>query len=99
MALGRYHRHDVMRHALRSDAIAVISLVHHRLGQRWLWRPLGEHRRKDGTRMTVACREDDGDTRACIATAGMACGGPAAPRAAQSLCGVAAVLFNAPAAC
>ena len=99
IALGRYHRHDVMRHELRSDAIAVLSLVHNRMGQRWLWRHLGEHRLKDGTLMTVACREDDGDTSAFIATAGMDFGGPATPRAAQSLCGVAAVFFNAPAAC
>jgi len=41
----------------------------------------------------VACREDDGDTSAFIATAGMDFGGPATPRAAQSLCGVAAVFF------
>ena len=47
-----------MRHELLSDAIAVLPLVHHGMGQRWLWRHLGEHRLKDGTLMTVACRED-----------------------------------------
>src|SRR5215475_15012482 len=96
IALGRYHRHDVMRHELRSDAIAVISLVHNRMGQRWLWRHLGEHRLKDGTLMTLACREHYGDARAFIVTAGMDFGGPAAPRAAQSLCGVAAVFLTRP---
>src|SRR5262249_46618765 len=99
IALGRYHRHDVMRHERRSAASAVIALVPNRMGQRWLWRHLGEHRLNDGTLMTVARRKDDGDTRACMATASMDGGGPAAPRAAQSLCGVAAVFFNAPAAC
>jgi len=49
--------------------------------------------------MTVPRREDEGDARAFIATAGMDFGGPAAPRAAQSLCSLAAVFFNAPAAC
>ena len=93
MALGRYHRHDVLRNELLSDAIAVIPLVPQRLGQRWLWWHLGEHRRKDGTLMTVACREDYGDARAFIATAGMDFGGQAAARAAQSLCGVPAVFF------
>jgi hypothetical protein len=88
-----------MRNELLSDAIAVIPLVHNRMGQRWLWWHLGEHRRKDGTLMTLACREDYGDASAFIATAGMDFGGPAAPRAAQSLCSVAAVFFNAPAAC
>src|SRR5215831_1677369 len=93
IALGRYHRHDVMRHELLSDAIAVLPLVHHGMGQRWLWRHLGEHRLKDGTLMTVACREDSSDTRTFIATAGMDFGGPAAPRAAQNLGGVPAVVF------
>src|SRR5262245_61155925 len=54
IALGRYHRHDVLCNELLSDAIAVLPLVHHRMGQRWLWRHLGEHRRKDGTLMPLA---------------------------------------------
>ena len=49
--------------------------------------------------MTLPCRQDDRDAGAFIATAGMDFGGQAAPRAAQSLCGVPAVFFNAPAAC
>ena len=88
-----------MRNELLSDAIAVIPLVHNRMGQRWLWRHLGEHRLKDWTLMTVACRENYGDARAFIATAGMDFGRQATPRAAQSLCGLPAVFFNAPAAC
>jgi hypothetical protein len=99
IALWRYHRHDVLRDELLSDAIAVIPLVHNRMGQRRLRRHLREHGLKDRTLMTVPCGQDDRDARAFIATAGMDFGGPAAPRAAQSLCGVAAVFFNAPAAC
>jgi len=99
MALWRYHRHDVLRHEWLSDAIAVIPLVHNRMGQRRLRRHLREHGLKDRTLMTVPRREDYGDASAFIATAGMDFGGPAAPRAAQSLGGVATVFFNAPAAC
>jgi hypothetical protein len=42
---------------LLAHAITVIPLVQNRMGQRWLGRHLGEHRLKDGTLMTVACRE------------------------------------------
>jgi len=99
MALGRYHRHAGMRDARLSDAITVIPLVHDRMGQRPLRRPLREHGRKDRTRMPVPRREDEGDARAFIATAGMDLGRPAAPRAAPSLGGLATVFFHAPAAC
>ena len=99
MALGRYHRHDVRRDELLSDAIAVLPLVHHRMGQRMLRRPLREHGLTDRTLMTVPRREDESAARAFSATAGMDVGRQAAPRAAQSLCGLATVFFNAPAAC
>lgn len=88
-----------MRDELLADAITVIPLVHDRMGQRRLRRHLREHGLKDRTLMTVPRREDEGDARAFIATAGMDFGRQAAPRAAQSLCGVATVFFNAPAAC
>ncbi len=64
-----------------------------------LGRHLRQHGLKDRTLMTVPGREDYGDAGAFIATARMDFGGEAAPRAAQSLCGVATVFFNAPAAC
>ena len=79
--------------------IAIIPLIHNGMGQRWLGRHLRQHRRKDGALMAVPCREDYGDAGAFIATAGMDFRGEAAPRAAQSLCGVSAVFFNVPAAC
>ena len=82
-----------------SDVMAIIGLVHNGMGQRWLWRHLREHGLKHGTLMTLPCGQDDCDGGAFIATARMDFGGPAAPRAAQSLCGVPAVFFNAPAAC
>ena len=88
-----------MRDEVLSDAITVIALVHNRMGQRWLGRHLRQHGLKDGTFMTVPCRQDNCNTGAFIATAGMDFGRQAAPRAAQSLCGLAAVFFNAPAAC
>ena len=44
--------------------------------------------------MTVACREDYRDAGAFITTARMDFGGPAAPRAAQSLGGGATVFFE-----
>ena len=75
MALGRYHWHHVLREELLADARAVIPLVHHRMRQRWLGRPLGQHRRKDGPLMAVPRREDYGDASACIAAAGRDCGG------------------------
>ena len=82
-----------------SDGMTVIGLGHKGMGQRWLWRHLGKHGLKHRALMTVPCCQDDRDAGALIATARMAFGGPAAPRAAQSLGGVATVFFNAPAAC
>ena len=99
MALWRYHRHDVMRNEVLSDAIAVVPLVHDRMGQRLRRRHLREHGLKDRTLMPMPRREDEGDASAFIATAGMDCGRQAAPRAAQSLGGLATVFFHAPAAC
>ena len=58
MALWRYHRHDVLRDELLSDASAVIPLVHDRMGQRMLRRHLRKHGLKDRTLMTVPRRED-----------------------------------------
>src|SRR5262245_11875882 len=66
------------------------------MGQRRLGRHLRTHRRKAGTLMTVPDLEDDGDASAFIATTGMDFGGEAAPRAAQSLCGVATVFLTPP---
>ncbi len=82
-----------------SDAIAVISLIHNRMRQRLLWRHLGKHGLKGGTLMALPGCEAYRDPGAFIATARMDFGGPATPRAAESLCGVPAVFFNAPAAC
>ena len=84
---------------LLSNAIAVLAFIHYGMGQCRLGRHLRKYGLKHGTLMTLPCREDDRDAGAFIATAGMDFGGPAAPRAAQSLCGVATVFFNAPAAC
>jgi hypothetical protein len=75
MALWRYHRHDVLRDEWLSEAIAVLPRVHHRMGQRRLRRHLRAHGRQDRTLMTVPRREDYGDARACLATAGMDLGG------------------------
>jgi hypothetical protein len=94
IALARDPWHDVLCQEVLADVMAVRGLVHHRMGQRWLWRPLGEPRLKDGTLMRVACREDYRNAGAFIAAAGMDFGGPAAPRAAQSLCDVATVFFE-----
>jgi hypothetical protein len=88
-----------MHEELVSNARAVITFIHNGMGQRRHGRPLRQHRLKDGTLMTMACRQDNRDAGAFIATARMDFGPPAAPRAAQSLCGVSAVFFNAPAAC
>jgi hypothetical protein len=99
IALGRDYWHDVLGQEVLTDGIAVIALVHHRMRHSGLWRYLGEHRLKDGTLMTLACGEPYRDAGAFIATANVEFGGPAAPRAAQSLCGVSTVFLNAPAAC
>jgi hypothetical protein len=88
-----------MHDELFSNARAVIPFIHNGMGQRRHGRHLRQHRFKDGTLMTMACRQDNRDTGAFIATARMDFGRQAAPRAAQSLCGVSAVFFNAPAAC
>src|SRR5215475_2558288 len=58
IALWRYHRHDVLRDELLSDAIPVIPLVHYRMGQRMLRRHLRAHGLKDRTLLTVPRRED-----------------------------------------
>ena len=88
-----------MRDEVLSNAITVIPLVHNGMGQRWLCRHLRKHGLKDGTFLTLPGRQDDRNAGAFIATAGMDFGRQAAPRAAQSLGGVPAVFFNAPAAC
>ena len=82
-----------------SDVIAVIGLVHNRMGQRWLRRHLREDGLKHGALMTLPGGQNDGDAGAFIATTRMDFGRQAAPRAAQSLCGLPAVFFRAPAAC
>ena len=69
------------------------------MGQRGLRRYLRKHRLKDRTLMPLALRQHQRDAGAFVATAGVDFGGEATPRAAQSLCGVATVFFNAPAAC
>ena len=99
IALGWYHRHDVLGKQVLTDGIAVIAFIHNRMGQRWLWWHLGEHPLKDRTLMRLPCRKDYGDAGVFIATADMDFGGETTPRAAQSLGGVATVFFNAPAAC
>src|SRR5215470_14802158 len=99
MAFGWYHGHDILGQAWRADRVAVIALIHNRMGQRWLRRSLRQHRLKDRTLMPLALRQHQSDAGAFVATAGVDFGGEAAPRAAQSLCGVATVLFHAPAAC
>ena len=99
IALGWYHRHDVLGKQVLADGIAVIAFIHNGMGHRWLWGHLREHPLKDGTLMRLPCRQDDRDAGVFIATADMDFGGATPPRAAQSLCGVATVFFNAPAAC
>ena len=79
---------------LLSDDITIISLVHNGMGQRLLRRYLRKHGRKDRAFMPVPCRQDDRNAGAFIATARMDFGGQAAPRAAQSLCGLPAVFFS-----
>ena len=88
-----------MRDELRSNGIAVIALVHNRMRQRLRRRHLRQHGLTDWTFMALAGREDAGDTGAFIKTAGRDFGRQATPRAAQSLCGLSAVFFHAPAAC
>src|SRR5215471_11126763 len=55
---------------------------------------LRQHGLKHGALMTLPCGQDDRDTSACIATAHMDFGGPAAPRAAQSLGRLPPVFFS-----
>ena len=99
IAPGWYHRHDVLGKQVLADGIAVIACIHNRMGQRGRWWHLGEHLLKDGTLLRLSCRQANGDAGVFIATANMDVGGETTPRAAQSLCGVAPVFFNAPAAC
>ena len=82
-----------MRNEVLSAVITVLPLVHNSMGQRRPRRHLGKHGLKDGTFMTVPCRQDDRNAGAFIATAGMDFRRPAAPRAPQSLCGWTAVFF------
>ena len=99
LALRWYHRHHVLRNEVRSDAVAVIPLVHNGVRQRRFLRHLREHGLKDGTLMTLPGRQDESNAGALIATARVDFGGQATPRAAESLCGLPTVFFNAPAAC
>jgi hypothetical protein len=98
VALWGYDRHEVMRDEGLAAAVAVLPLVHHRLRAWRRRRPRRRHGRQDGTLLTVPCREDDRDAGALVATARLAVGGPTAPSAAQSLCGLAPGFLNAPAA-
>lgn len=61
IALGRDHRHNVLRDEVRSDTIAVIPFVHNRMRQRLPRRQLGDHGLTDWTRMTWPCGEDARD--------------------------------------
>jgi len=99
IAPGRNHGHDVLGQELGTDGLAIIPFVHHAMRQGRRGRYLGQHRRKDGALMPVSWGQDEGDAGAGIATARMDFGGPATPRAPQSLCGIPPVFFNAPAAC
>jgi hypothetical protein len=94
IALWWSHRHHVMPDEGLTDGMTVIGLVHHGMGQRWLWRHLRAHGLTHGTLMTVPCGPDDGDAGACIATARRDVGGQAAPSAAQSLCRLPPVVFS-----
>src|SRR5262249_20564862 len=69
IALGGDDRHNILREELGADAMAVIALVHHRMGQRRCWRELGKHRLKGGALMTVAGPGESGKPRAFVATA------------------------------
>jgi hypothetical protein len=60
---------------LGAEAIAVIALVHNRLGQRRGWRSLGKHRVKSRALMTLPGGEDYGNAGAFVATARMDFGG------------------------
>ena len=60
---------------LCSDALAVIPLIHHGMGQRRRGRSLRTHGLKGGALMALPSRQHDGDAGAFIATAGMDCGG------------------------
>ena len=88
-----------MGEALLAEVLAVLALVHHRLGQRWLWGHLCEHCLQDGTLMPLSGRQHDGDAHACLAAAHLDWGGHAPPRAPQSLCVLSTVFFHAPVAC
>src|SRR2546423_2564929 len=99
VALWRYHRHEALLCEARSDLLTVISLVHNGMCQPRGLRHLGQHGLQDGALMPLTLGEHQSDTDVFTYTASMDFGGQAASRAAQSLCGLAAVFFNAPAAC
>jgi hypothetical protein len=94
MALGRYHRHHVLREQLLSDTLAGLPLVHKRMRQRRLGRHLAWAHTASKTGRS--CQGPAVRTHATpsLATASLDLGGPAAPRAAQSLCGLAAVFLT-----
>src|SRR5918912_1090412 len=99
IAPGGYHGHHVPREELLPNRRAIRAFIHNAMRQWRRRRHLRQHHGKDGTLMPLAGGEDERDPMAFIATTGMDCGGSAAPRAAQSLCGVSTVFFHAPAAC
>jgi len=82
-----------MHEEVFSDAMAVIPLIHNGMGHRRRVRHLRKHGLKGRALMALPCRQHYRDAGAFIVTAGMDFGGQAAARAAQSLCGVAAVFF------
>ena len=82
-----------------ADLITIVGLVHNRMGQPVRVGQLGQHGVKYRTLMPLPFGKHERYTDLCIDTAGMDFGGQTAPRAAQSLCGLPAVFFNAPAAC
>ena len=99
VTLGRDDRDHGLPGQCGANVIAIIGLVHDGMGERMCGRPLNPHRVEDGTPMALALRQHQRDPVPFIDTAGMDCGGQAPATAAQSLCGLPAVFFNAPAAC
>jgi hypothetical protein len=79
--------------------LTVIAAVHDGPLQRLFLRQLLKDRLKARGIVALATGEDERHAGSVVDRARMDCGGPSTPRASQSLGRLAAVFFNAPAAC
>jgi hypothetical protein len=99
MALWRYDRIEAVFLSYLPAVMTIITFIHHGIFPLRRSGELRAHVVKPRHVMALSSRQHDGYACLFIDTSSVDFGGKAPPRTSQSLCGLAAVFFNAPAAC